>query len=294
LDAQSKSASGVDVQSGSAIIGLMELPPPIPLPRLSAEELRDLRFAKSLLENPALAARLAGLLGTPIEKGFELLPKGWSASVNRATKLALLKALELAMATMRDRHRKNSSEFLHKVLVGASGGIGGAFGVAALPVELPVSTAVMLRSIADIARSEGHSLQTLHTKLACLEVFALGGRPMAGDAAQSSYWAVRAVLAKAIAEAASYVAEKGVIEKSAPAIVRLIATIASRFGAVVSEQVAAKAVPVVGAVGGSIVNVLFMNHFQDMARGHFIVKRLEAKYGPETVKGVYLALVVDR
>jgi hypothetical protein len=63
---------------------------------------------------------------------------------------------------------------------------------------------------------------------------------------------------------------------------------------VVSEQVAAKAVPVVGAVGGSIVNVLFMNHFQDMARGHFIVKRLEAKYGPETVKGVYLALVGDR
>src|SRR2546428_8460179 len=100
----------------------MELPPPIPLPRLSAEELRDLRFAKSLLENPALAARLAGLLGTPIEKGFELLPKGWSASVNRATKLALLKALELAMATMRERRGKNSSEFLHKVLVGASGG----------------------------------------------------------------------------------------------------------------------------------------------------------------------------
>ena len=99
----------------------MELPPPIPLPRLSAEELRDLRFAKALLENPALAARLAGLLGTPIEKGFELLPKGWSASVNRATKLALLKALELAMATMRERRGKNSSEFLHKVLVGASG-----------------------------------------------------------------------------------------------------------------------------------------------------------------------------
>jgi len=31
-----------------------------------------------------------------------------------------------------------------------------------------------------------------------------------------------------------------------------------------------------------------------MARGHFSMKRLEAKYGPETVEGVYLDLVVDR
>jgi len=42
------------------------------------------------------------------------------------------------------------------------------------------------------------------------------------------------------------------------------------------------------------IEALFLNRFQDMAHGHFIMKRLEAKYGPETVKGVYLDLVVDR
>jgi hypothetical protein len=56
---------------------------------------------------------------------------------------------------------------------------------------------------------------------------------------------------------------------------------------VVSEQVAAKAVPVVGAAGGALINVLFMGHFQEMARGHFIVKRLEKKYGEEPVRSAY-------
>jgi hypothetical protein len=61
-----------------------------------------------------------------------------------------------------------------------SGAIGGAFGLTALAVELPLSTAIMLRSIADIARSEGEDLTMVESRLACLEVFALGGRSDGG------------------------------------------------------------------------------------------------------------------
>jgi EcsC protein family len=270
----------------------MELPPPVPVPKLTVQDLRDLCYAKSLLENPGLTARMANLLGSPIEKGFKLLPKGWSETVHKATKTALVKALELAVATLGSRNRKRASERFHKMLVGASGGLGGAFGLAALPIELPFSTTIMLRSIADIARSEGHNIGAVQTRLSCLEVFALGGTSAADDATESSYWAVRAALAKAISEAASYIAERGVLEKTAPAVVRLVAAIASRFGIVVSEQVAAKAVPLVGAASGTIINVLFINHFQDMARGHFIVKRLEAKYGSQVVKNTYETLAI--
>lgn len=270
----------------------MEHPPPVPVPKLTVQDLRDLCYAKSLLENPGLTARLTNLLGSPIEKGFKMLPKGWSETVHKATKAALVKALELAVATLGSKNRKKSSERFHKMLVGASGGIGGAFGLAALPIELPFSTTIMLRSIADIARSEGHNIGAVQTRLSCLEVFALGGSSAADDATESSYWAVRAALAKAISEAASYIAERGVLEKTAPAMVRLIAAIASRFGIVVSEQVAAKAVPLVGAASGTIINVLFINHFQDMARGHFIVKRLEAKYGSQVVKNTYDTLAI--
>jgi hypothetical protein len=98
------------------------------------------------------------------------------------------------------------------------------------------------------------------------------------------------VFARAISDAATFITEKCVVEEGAPAIVRLVASLSSRFGLVVSEEVAAKAVPVIGAASGAAINVVFMRHFQDMALGHFIVKRLEAKYGTETVQRIYREL----
>jgi hypothetical protein len=55
----------------------------------------------------------------------------------------------------------------------------------------------------------------------------------------------------------------------------------------ISDKVAAQAVPIVGSVGGASINLLFMNHFQSMARGHFIVRNLERKWGEGEVKAEY-------
>ncbi|MNW05864.1 EcsC protein family protein [compost metagenome] len=67
----------------------------------------------------------------------------------------------------------------------------------------------------------------------------------------------------------------------------MIATIAERFGVKVSEKVAAQAVPVIGAAGGAIINLAFIDHFQDMAHGHFIVRKLERRYGQELIQQIY-------
>lgn len=263
---------------------------PVPYTPLTHEELSELRYAKILLENPRLTARLANLLGSPIEKGIQLLPADWNQSLSKAVRGALFKALQVAVASLGEKNAQQSSNMLHKLLVGASGTLGGAFGLASVAFELPISTTIMLRSIADIARSEGFDIGAIETKLNCLEVFALGGRSKADDAAESSYWAVRAALGQAVNEAASYLSRRGVVDRTAPAIARLLSAIASRFGVVVSEQAAAKAIPVIGAASGAVINVLFIDHFQDMARGHFIIKRLEAKYGQGTVESAYLVI----
>ena len=68
---------------------------------------------------------------------------------------------------------------------------------------------------------------------------------------------------------------------------RLVSTIASRFGVAVSEKVAAQAVPIVGAIGGGLINALFMDHFQNTAEAHFCVRQLERIYGPEAVRLEY-------
>ena len=145
----------------------------------------------------------------------------------------------------------------------------------------------MLRSIADIARSEGHDLNDPTVKIACLEVFALGGPGEQDDGAEAGYFAVRAALAKTVNDAVNHIAIKGLSEKSAPALVRVITQISSRFGLQVTEKVAAQSLPLLGAAGGAVVNSLFIDHFQNMARGHFIVLRLEKTYGHETVRQAY-------
>jgi EcsC protein family len=236
--------------------------------KLSYEDQEALRYAKALLENPGLAAKITGLIGMPIEKALQLLPGKWAQVVNEATRKSLETALQAALLTLDDKPKSNSWEFLHKLAVVATGAGGGALGLLGLPVELPLSTTIMLRSIADIARSEGERLRTPDAKLACLEVFALGGPSKSDDASESAYFLMRAALAKSVSEAAGYIAQRGLVEEGAPAIVRLIAQLATRFGVNVSEKVAAQAVPVIGAAGGVVVNVLFIDHFQEMARGH--------------------------
>ena len=143
---------------------------------LSEADRRDLRHAKALLENPSFAARVADIVGAPIGIGLDLLPDRWSGAISNATRSALSRALQVAVATMNDGEAIPASNLLHKVAVSTSGAVGGFFGLPALPVELPIATTVMLRSIADVARSEGEAIDTLDARLACIQVFALGAR----------------------------------------------------------------------------------------------------------------------
>ena len=109
------------------------------------------------------------------------------------------------------------------------------------------------------------------------------------------YWLsqLRGVLAKTVSEAARFLAERGVVKEGGPLLVRFIGQVASRFGIVVSQKLAAQALPVVGALGGAAVNYAFIEHFQEVARGHFTVRRLERAYGKDWIKTEYERLVHD-
>jgi len=205
-------------------------------------DLNALKKAKTILENPGIAAKITNFLGIPIEKGFELLPDNWNVKIGEMTQEALSKALHAAVFTMKASHGEEASNIWHKIAVATTGGIGGFFGLPALAVELPISTTIMLRSIADIARSEGETISKIESKIACIEVFALGGPSKSDDASESGYFAIRAALGRSVSKAAEYIAEKGLAEEGAPALIRLIIKIAERFSIQVSEKAAAQAV----------------------------------------------------
>ena len=254
---------------------------------LSEAETDQLRMAIHRLERDSFASRATNLLGRQVEAAGRALPPPARKIVARAAERALRAALRVAIGTIDTNSRPKAARGAHKALAAASGAAGGAFGLAALPFELPVSTTIMLRSIAQIAREEGEDLRQPEAALACIEVLGLGGRQPGEAAVDGGYFAIRAVLARTVSESARFIVQRGLADETAPILVRLVAQIAARFGLVVSQKVAAQAIPVIGAFGGAAVNLAFTEHFQNIARGHFTVRRLERAYGVEAVRFDY-------
>lgn len=255
---------------------------------LSDSDRQCLAEAKRILDSPNFLMKTLNRIGMPVERGMEMLPAKVSKTIITVSRKALRGSLQAAVATLDGSKRdKPPSRALHRSAVVLSGGIAGAFGLPALALELPLSTTIMFRAIADIARSLGEDLNDPETLLNCLEVFALGGRSKSDDDAQEAYFVVRAVLADEVSKAAAYLAQHAgaaaATQATAPALVRLIDVVATRFSAAVTEKVAAASVPAIGALGGAAINAIFMDHYQKMAWAHFTVRGLERRYGQEAI-----------
>lgn len=258
---------------------------------LSREDLALLQRSKHLLEHPGLATKLSQIIGRPLEAGMKRLPQGFQGAINSAIETAMQRAMDAAVWSMSSKPGKDGpSNKWHKAMVGLSGGVGGAFGLPALLVELPISTSLMLRSIADIARHNGFEPANPATRLDCLQVFALGGPGDLDDGAESSYWATRLALGQLIRESLAQMTGRAGVSGATGPLAKMISSVAARLGVVISEQTAAKAVPGIGAATGAAINILFMSHFQNVAKGHFAIRRLEEKYGAGTIESAYLCL----
>ncbi len=257
------------------------------LDRMEKRDSNDLKMAVNLLEKPGLSIRLINLLGYPIEGIVQALPRRIGQAIGNTATKAVGTAFYAALSTMNKKSHGRPFRWTHRVMVFVSGAVGGFFGLPGLIVELPISTGLMLRSIADIARSEGEELSSIDTHLACITVFALGGRSRKDNAADTTYYVVRAAVTRTLSEAAEFITQRGIMEEGAPIAIRVMANLVSRFGVIVTDKIAAEMVPILGALGGASINLLFINHFQATARGHFIVRRLERKYGGEFVKKEY-------
>ena len=258
-------------------------------------DLATLKAAYKQLENPSLAIRISSALGMPVEAVSREIGKRAPAAVVDVVSKSSHKALEIvlqsSMRSLRDGQQAKARPRLHTAAAMTTGAVAGFFGIETLIVELPVTTGIMFRSIADIARAEGESPKDPETLLNCMQVFALGSRTSdKDDAAETSYYGVRIALSKAVTDALQYVASHGMGSASAPALLRLVSAIAARFGVVVTQKAMAQTIPVIGAIGGGLVNTIFISHFQDMARAHFAIRRLERQHGADEVQRAYLEM----
>ncbi|RYZ65421.1 MAG: hypothetical protein EOP05_20630 [Proteobacteria bacterium] len=213
--------------------------------------------ARTFLENPSLLIRLANQVGKPLDRGLKMLPAAAQDKIQLAVKASLQKGLTVVTKTVPAASGASGSSNgvqsasaasqkqgrLHSLATFATGAAGGFFGMASLPIELPLSTAIMLRSIVSTANEFGLNINDPEVQLECLYVLSLGSsKSTADDALDSAYWTSRLAFMDLIRQASREIGKS-----SAPFLVKFLAAIAARFELVVSEKVLAEAVPVLGA-----------------------------------------------
>lgn len=281
---------------------------PLAVPKpFTEQERRLIEDAARYLENPSLLMQLADAVGKPLEWILKAADKVAPGRVDEVIGGALRTALAVAVRTMptaptiverpTDEIAATPS-LLHKFSVALTGSVGGLFGVAGLALELPITTTIMLRSIAAIARDFGEDITTAEGELQCLTVFCLGGPAASDDAMDSAYLGARFGMQELVAQAAKTVAgltaeqfAAAVQKGTAPALASLISKVAARFNLTVSQKSVVQAIPVLGAAAGATINVAFIDHFNRVARFHFGIRSLERKYGREVVQAAYLKAV---
>jgi EcsC protein family len=250
---------------------------------LSTDHLMQLTSAKVLLGSRDLPDKIAALFGKTVDHGYASLPPDWRTQTAVIAFDTLMLGLRGMLTTL-----GGASQEIFPPLSRFAASMNARDQIAGLPglaLELPVSMMLLCRSIADIAGTNGERHDALETRLSCFELFALGDSRQ--NALASGYFAERAALAPAAAAASAYLSDTLMVDEDAPPLREYIAAIAARFSQQIEIHAAAAAIPGIGAQYGTAVNLLLIDHFQDIARGHFAVRRLERTYGPHEVRATF-------
>ena len=273
---------------------------------ISNQDVAAIQHAKVSMENIGWLMESLNKIGDTLETGIEKIPKKQQQWLQNAVENTLRVVVKSNLATMQKGAAfKKPSNKTYKALVTTSGATSGFFGsttglgTVVFASELTISTKFMMRSIIDIARSQGEDINSIDTQLACLQVFTLGGNSKHDDGLETSYYTTRIALSSSVKGASNYIAQNGttkiiesLLKTSSNPIMRLIGTVASRFSVQVSEKFIAQSIPVVGAIGGGSLNFLFLNHFQNVAKAHFTIRKLERKYSEDLVREAYLNIKI--
>ncbi|NRD18666.1 EcsC family protein [Winogradskyella eckloniae] len=268
---------------------------------ISPEDKILLSNAKSSMHNLSWAIRNINKVGNTVETGVKFVPKKVLLKVQKITESVLLKIIQANLLTIQKNKKfSKPSKKTYKGIVTSTGAISGffgastGFGTAIFASEVTLTTKFLMRTIMDIARSEGEDIYTLEGQMACLQVFALGGESNNDDDLDASYYTTRLTLNSAINNVSASGIKvtldnlaKGAGVLGSNAIGSFLSNIASRLSLFISEKFVAQAVPLIGALGGGGLNYVFVDHFQKMATAHFTIRRLERKYGENNIKQIY-------
>jgi len=246
---------------------------------LPAEATAELAAAASRLRRGSgVLVRVADLMGGAVGRSFRLGARGVGLAPDIQEKVkglaaaAVERAFDVALVRLsRDGRSDMRSQEVTRAVVVLSGAVGGFLGLGGFLPDVTVTTFAIMRSIARIAQDEGEDIADDDTRRACLQVFALAPGHSGNTESEIGYYSARLLM------------------QGRP-LVMLLSEVAGRYGLSISQKLAMQTVPFVGAIGGAALNAAFLRHYQDAARAHFVIRRLERSYGVAAVSSAWAGL----
>ena len=241
-------------------------PPPQPLTDEARAAIAAL--AKRQKKANSVLMQVVSFVGGQVEDGLKLLPKGTRGQIEDAARKALEQSYDWAGRSRRGLGARVTGDRAHKVLGTISGALGGLGGLPTALAELPVATTFIFRAVQGVATQYGEDPTSDETRLNCLAVFGAGGPGEADDGIDTAFLGARLSL-------------------TGPALNKLIAKVAPKFAATLSQKLATQAVPLIGAAAGAGTNFAFMDYYTEIAHVHFGLRQLARDHGDVQVNELF-------
>ena len=197
--------------------------------------------------------QVLNLIGGQADGLLNRLPAGVRDRLEDST----VRALSIAMKAAHGSRGVVADQpaWLNTAVATAMGAAGGFGGLPAALAELPVTTAVLLRTIQDVAVEHGFDPQADNVQFDCIRVLSAAGPLSGDDGADLAFYATRTSL-------------QGV------AVLALIKRVAPRLATVLGQKLAAQTVPVLGALAGAATNYAYTSYYQQIAHVHFRLRAI--------------------
>ncbi|WP_284162536.1 EcsC family protein [Frigidibacter sp. SD6-1] len=236
------------------------------LPEEMAREVTALARRAAKVNGPMMRALNA--LGGKAEAWFAGLPAPARTAFDAGSR-QILTGLYTGAGQARER-LPDAGAWGHKIAAAASGAAGGSVGLASAMVELPATVMVMFGAMQKAAAEAGFDPEAEEVRLICLDIFGSGAPGPGDDGVNSTFLGARLSLNSATLNA-------------------VLARVLPAFSAMLGKTLAAKAVPILGAMAGAGINYAFTDYYQEIARVRFGVMRLVKDHGEEAVHRAFRA-----
>ncbi len=200
-----------------------------------------------------MGVQLLTLVGGKAEQLLDRLPVPVRDKLEQVTERALMLAMRAADTSR--RAVADQPDWVNTTITTAMGAAGGFGGLPSALVELPATTAALLRIIQGVAVENGFDPASESVQFDCIRVFAAAGPLTEDDGADLGFLTLRVTL-------------------TGGAMQRLIASVAPRLATVLGQKLATQTIPVLGAVAGATTNYVYTGYYREIAHVHFGLRRL--------------------